>query len=129
MEELSARIWATNLGHRQSEHSTFGFKAWFAARLATEDGALFGPQRRTDSAPCVPHREYPDLFFARHVVDVIASPAQKNATGPSDRRRSIRPTDLWSVTDHVEGRGQLVGEEVGSRGTVFAPPDVDYEDL
>jgi hypothetical protein len=75
------------------------------------------------------HGEYPDLFVARHVVDVIASPAQKNAAGPSDWRRSIRPTDLRSVTDHVEGRGQLVDEEVGNGGTVFAPPGVDYADL
>jgi hypothetical protein len=77
----------------------------------------------------VPYREYPDLFVARHVVDVIASPAQKNPTGPSYWRRSIRPTDLWSVTDHIEGLGQLVAEEVGHCGTVFAPPGVDYVDL
>jgi hypothetical protein len=77
----------------------------------------------------VPHREYPDLFVARHVVDVIASFAQENATGPSDWRRSIRPPDLWSVTNHVEGRGQLVPKEVGSGGTVFAPPGVDDADL
>ncbi len=59
-----------------------------------EDRALLRPQRRTASASCVPHREYPDLILLRHVIDVIASPAQKNATGASHRRAPIRPTDV-----------------------------------
>ena len=59
----------------------------------------------------MPHGKYPHLVSERHVVDVIASAFQQDATRTYDGRLSIQAADVWCVADDVERCGQFGDEQ------------------
>jgi hypothetical protein len=77
----------------------------------------------------MPKRENEYLPVVGNVVDVVPGPLQQHTPRPRDRRWTIRTTDKRCLTDHLEGDGEFVEEEIGGCRSILSPPIVDYADL